>query len=146
MLVIWCKQLVHWKSPWCWERLRAEGEEGVRGWGGWMASLMQWTRTWANFGRWWGTGRPGLLQSMGHKESDPTAVQPAVTPFTTRWGLLHGETGKAGFIHTRASPEPISLWTMPIKSGIVLIFFRHHQLNRSGQSETGNSGDCLCSI
>ena len=34
------------KSPWCWERLRAEGEEGIRWWDGWMASLMQWTRTW----------------------------------------------------------------------------------------------------
>ena len=29
----------HWKSLWCWEKLRAEGEEGVRGWDGWMASL-----------------------------------------------------------------------------------------------------------
>ena len=56
--------LTHGKSPWCWERLRAEGEEGVRGWDGWMASLMQWTWTWANFRRWWGTGRPGVLQSM----------------------------------------------------------------------------------
>ena len=56
--------LAHGKSPWCWERLRAEGEEGVRGWDGWMASLMQWTWTWANFRRWWGTGRPGVLQSM----------------------------------------------------------------------------------
>ena len=26
---------------------------------------VQWTWTWANFGRWWGTGRPGRLQSMG---------------------------------------------------------------------------------
>ena len=25
---------------------------------------MQWTLTWANFRRWWGTGRPGMLQSM----------------------------------------------------------------------------------
>ena len=25
---------------------------------------MQWTWTWANFGRWWGTGRPGVLQSI----------------------------------------------------------------------------------
>ena len=24
----WCKELSHWKSPWCWERLRAQ-EEGV---------------------------------------------------------------------------------------------------------------------
>ena len=31
-LVIWCEQMTHWKSPWCWERLRAEGEEGIRGW------------------------------------------------------------------------------------------------------------------
>ena len=23
-----------WETPWCWERLRAEGEEGVRGWDG----------------------------------------------------------------------------------------------------------------
>ena len=53
------------KSPWCWERLRAEGEEGLRGWDGWMASPVQWTWTWANFRRWCGTGRPGVLQSMG---------------------------------------------------------------------------------
>ena len=31
----------------------------------WLLSwLMQWTWTWANFRRWWGTGRPGTLQSM----------------------------------------------------------------------------------
>ena len=63
ILVIWLKQLTRWKSPWCCERLRAEGEEGVRG-DGWMASPMQWTWTWANFGRWWGTGRPGMLLSL----------------------------------------------------------------------------------
>ena len=27
-------------------------------------SPMQWTWTWANFRRWWGTERPGMLQSM----------------------------------------------------------------------------------
>ena len=53
------------KSPWFWERLRAEREHGVRGWDGWIASLMQWTWTWANFRRWWGTGRPSMLQSTG---------------------------------------------------------------------------------
>ena len=26
--------MIHWKSPWCWERLRAEGEEGIKGWDG----------------------------------------------------------------------------------------------------------------
>ena len=38
---------------------------GNRGWDGWMASLIQWTWTWANSGRWWGTRRPGVLQSIG---------------------------------------------------------------------------------
>ena len=47
-----CKEPTPLKSPWCWERLKAEGEEGIRGWDGWMASPMQWTWTWANFERW----------------------------------------------------------------------------------------------
>ena len=40
-------------------------EKGKTGWVGWMASLTQWTWVWANSGRWWWTGRPGGLQSMG---------------------------------------------------------------------------------
>ena len=31
------------------------------GWSGWLASLTQWTWVWANFGRWWRTGRPYML-------------------------------------------------------------------------------------
>ena len=34
---------------------------GTRGWDGWMASLTQWTWTWANSRRWWGTEKPGVL-------------------------------------------------------------------------------------
>ena len=33
------KQPTHRERPWCWERLRAEGEGGGRGWDGWIASL-----------------------------------------------------------------------------------------------------------
>ena len=39
-----------------------------RGWqrmNSWMASPMQWTWVWASPGRWWRTGKPGMLQSMG---------------------------------------------------------------------------------
>ena len=32
---------------------------------GWKASLTQWTWVWVNFRRWWWTGRPGVLLSMG---------------------------------------------------------------------------------
>ena len=35
------------------------------GWDGWIASLIQWTWTWADSRRWWGTGRPGVLQATG---------------------------------------------------------------------------------
>ena len=44
---------------------KIEGEGDDRGWDGWMASLTQWTWVWANSRRWWRTGRPGVLQSMG---------------------------------------------------------------------------------
>ena len=45
------------------EDRRRRGHQRMRD--GWMASLMQWTWTWANFRRWWGTERPGVLQSVG---------------------------------------------------------------------------------
>ena len=63
-LVIWWEQMTHWKSPGFWEWLRVEGERSVRGWDGWIASPMQLTWTWANFRRWWGTRRPGMLYFM----------------------------------------------------------------------------------
>ena len=59
-LATWCKELTHWKRPWCWERLRARGEGDDRGWDGWMASLTQWTWVWVDSGSWWWTGRPGI--------------------------------------------------------------------------------------
>ena len=65
-LATWCKELTHWKRPWCWERLKAgEGED--RGWDGWMASSTQRTWVWTSSRRWWWTGRPGVPQSMGLK-------------------------------------------------------------------------------
>ena len=63
-LATWCKELTHWKRPWCWKRLRAGGKGDDRGWDCWIASLIQWTLVWANSGRWWRTGKPGMLQSM----------------------------------------------------------------------------------
>ena len=60
-----CEEPTHWKRPWCWERLRARGQGGGRGWGAWMASLTQRTYVCANSEREWRTGKPGVLQSMG---------------------------------------------------------------------------------
>ena len=63
-LVTWCEELTQGKRPWCWRRLKAEGERGSRGWDGWMASPTQWTWIWET-GRLWRSGKkPGMLQSM----------------------------------------------------------------------------------
>ena len=41
--------------------LGAGGEGDDRRWDGWMASPTWWTWVWVNSGRWWWTGRPGML-------------------------------------------------------------------------------------
>ena len=64
--LMWTAHLLG-KKPWCWERVKARGnrdDEKARGQDGWMASLTQWTWVWASSGRWWRTGRPGVLQPM----------------------------------------------------------------------------------
>ena len=59
----WCEGSTHWKRPWCWERWRAGGKGGDRGWDGWMASLIQWTRVWANSRReTWGAAVHGVAK------------------------------------------------------------------------------------
>ena len=57
-------QRTQWKRPWCWKRLKA-GEGDDRRWEGWMTSPTCWTWVWASSGRWWWTGKPGVLQSVG---------------------------------------------------------------------------------
>ena len=60
-----CEELTHWKRLWCSQGLGAGGEGDLRGWVGWMSSLIRWTWVWVNSGSWWWTGRPGMLWFMG---------------------------------------------------------------------------------
>jgi len=46
---------------------RRRGDD--RGWDGWMASATKWTWVWASSRRWWRTGKPGVLQSMGSQRA-----------------------------------------------------------------------------
>ena len=41
ILGTWCKEPAHWKRLWYWERPKAIGEEGSRGWDGLIESLTQ---------------------------------------------------------------------------------------------------------
>ena len=63
-LATWYEEPTYWKSPWCWERLKA-GEGDNRGWDGRMASPTRWTWVWVASRNWWWTGKPGMLKSMG---------------------------------------------------------------------------------
>ena len=71
-LQIFCKELTHWKKPWCWERLKARGEGEDTEWDGWMASPSQWT--WFGWTLGVGDGQGGLVccGSWSRKESDMT--------------------------------------------------------------------------
>ena len=44
---------------------KTEGKGDDREWDGWMASQTWWTWVWVGFGRWWWTGKPDVLQSLG---------------------------------------------------------------------------------
>ena len=72
--ILWppdAKSWLIWKDPNVGKDWRQE-EKGTRGWDSWMASLTRWTWVWVNSrSRWW-TGRPGVLDSWGRKESDMT--------------------------------------------------------------------------
>ena len=95
-LATWFEELTHWKRHWCWERLKAGGEGDDRGWDGWMASLTQWTWVWANSERWWRTGKPGVLQSMGSQ---------GVKTWLSDW------TTKSGWKKSFSSLTPLIRWT-----------------------------------
>ena len=85
-LATWCEELIHLKTPWCWERLKVGGEGDNRGWDGWMASLIRWTWVWACSRSWWCTGMPGVLQSMGPQRVRYNwATELSWTPSSIHW-------------------------------------------------------------
>ena len=112
---------------WCWERLKAKGEGGNRGWEGWMASLTQWTWNWTNSRRYWRTGKPGMLHGVAKSWTQlsdwttattkplftcvPTPHQGKLGPREVKW-LAWGHTvcGRAGDLNPDSlAPEYPSL-------------------------------------
>ena len=66
--ILWPPDAENWligRDPDAGKDWRQEEKGTIRGWDGWMASLMWWTWVWVNSGSWWWTGRPSVLQSMG---------------------------------------------------------------------------------
>ena len=70
--ILWPPDVKNWllgKDPDAGKDWRRWGEEDDKGWDGWRASPTRWTWVWASSGSWWGTGKPGVLQSMGVTKS-----------------------------------------------------------------------------
>ena len=76
---------------------RAGGKGGDRGWGGWMASVTQWTWIWARSRRWWRTGKSGVLQSVGSQS------RTGMSDWTTTGCTLRWEWWRKSFSKTAAS-------------------------------------------
>ena len=84
------------------QKERRVTEDEMAGW----HHLWQWAWTWANSGRWWGTERPGVLQSMGsqrprhdlvtEQQQHQSGLRAAPTEF---WGLQNE------MIHVKDSAE-----------------------------------------
>ena len=71
-LVTWCEELIHWKRPWCWERLRAGKEKDTENeMVGWHHQLNghDFEQT---PGDTEGQGRLACCSPLGRKESDMT--------------------------------------------------------------------------
>ena len=82
-----------------------------------MASLTHWTRVWASSGRWWRTGKPGVLQSMGHKESDMAEQLhwTELKPFSTAGSARTWENAAECWIIKSVS----SVWQYPVEEFFV---------------------------
>ena len=70
--ILWPPEANSWlfgKDPDAGKDWRQEEQGMTEKWDGWMASPIQWTWVWANSGKWWRTGKPGVLQSMGSQRA-----------------------------------------------------------------------------
>ena len=124
-LATWFEELIHWKRPWCWERWKAGGEGGDRGWAGWMASPSRWTWVWASCRNWSWTGKPGVLQSMG------------------LWRVGHDWSDLASKmeIHRHQSTTcKLSVWLHPVQFNCTLLNFNQFSWPQLPPPEGGLAG------
>ena len=129
------RRLTHWKRPCCWERLRAGGEGGDKGWDGWKVSLTQWTWVWAKARRQW---RAGKLEVHGVAELDKTEQLNKKQQLFPMWSLGVGsglntrQTSFRNYIHYKNNTEIFILTTSQLL-GSTLWFLTRVKKNAHGE-------------
>ena len=101
------------EKTWILGKLKAGRERDNREWEGWIASLTQWTWVWVSSKRWWRTGKPSVLQSMGSQRAGQgwaTEKQQVSVFLVGKWMVfLHPVTQAHEFFLPAAVPFPQSL-------------------------------------
>ena len=130
------KKTLNWKKKktrlWCWERLKAGGEgmkewteDEMVGWDHWLNGH----EFWVNSGRWWWTGRPGMLQSMGSQRFGHDWV-------TELFTVLHTQILEALMFHSSTVyswlkvPIPLVIAFLEIVLWVQVFWERHNLLKR----------------
>ena len=114
-------------KDWCWEGLKAGREGGDRGWdSSWKVSLTWWTWVWANSGRCWRTGKPGVLWQTN--------------PQFTR--LAHESESRSGMSDSLQPHGLYSPWNSPDQDWIALFLFTHSSVRQT--FEMGLAGQFSC--
>ena len=76
--ILWPPNVKSWLIWKNWERLKARGEGDDIEWGGWMASVTQWTWVWVNSGSWccspWGCKESDTTECLNNNKNHPVAV------------------------------------------------------------------------
>ena len=103
----WCKELTHWKRPWCWKTLSAGREGDDKGQDGWMAPPTLWTWVWASSRRWGRNGEPGVLQSVGSQRLGHNwETEQPFMPSPPKWGKKNCFHLQANYLQFYSSHPP----------------------------------------